>query len=113
LTQRAECEYTLRTVTFAQQLSAEIEKQGIPVKRLARLVAEDMGTRPESVRPLIYKYLRGEHEPDPPMREALARALGRGPDFFGRTLDPEVERTRFLSEQLIAHLRSRFEGTVA
>jgi transcriptional regulator with XRE-family HTH domain len=79
-------------MSFAEQLRAEIERKGISIKELARLIAADLGIQPESARPLIYKYLRGEHLPDARMREALARALGLEPDFFDRTIDWALER---------------------
>jgi transcriptional regulator with XRE-family HTH domain len=90
LTQMPVCAFIVH-MSFAELLREEIDRTGITVKRLARLVAEDTGIQAESARPLIYKYLRGEHEPDPPMRRALARALGRPPDFFDG-IDWDFER---------------------
>ena len=90
-------------VDFATELRAEIDRQGISVKELSRRVAEILEIGPESARPLIYKYLRGEHDPEQPMRVALALSLGLGPDFF-RAPGAGVERVAMRLRRLVDEL---------
>lgn len=96
---------------FAELLAAEIERAGISKKTLARRVAGDPQTSitVEAARSLIYKYLRGEHFPNQQMREALARALGLTPDFFGSGPDMGALRTQALMRALTSHLAKRYD----
>lgn len=92
---------TSESGTVAQRLRAAInETAGMSVRRLGILLAERKGTKAESERRTIGKWLKGEIEPDDENAAHLAHILKTPPGHF-RALRPS-NRLRSV-EALAAH----------
>jgi hypothetical protein len=79
---------------FAELLRETMEEEQVTIYGLARRYATQVvpSIRVETAERSIYKWLAGDHLPNSSSREALARALGRAPDFFDKGIDWELER---------------------
>lgn len=87
--------------TVAQRLRATIrDTPGMSIRRLSFLLAERKGTKPESERRTIGKWLAGETDPDDENAAHLAHILKTPPGHF-RALRPS-NRLRSV-EALAAH----------
>lgn len=63
-------------------LADAIREAGISVAALSRKWAKLTGTKPESKRRLLQKYLSGETVPDEPSARQLGPLLGKPPFYF-------------------------------
>ncbi len=90
-----------RRSTFAEQLRTELNRRGLGVRTLARMIAPE---NVNSTRVLIHKWLREEHSPSAASRVAVARALGLPPEFFLDDDDDEEEESLpALLQKLASH----------
>ena len=73
---------------FPERLREALDKQGVSIYRLSRLLDPENPSRAERN---IYKWLAGSHEPSEANRRNLAAVLGLSPDFFVDT-DRQLDR---------------------
>lgn len=80
---------------FGEILRAELERQGISTRELARRLA-DGPEKVENTRRTLIRYMRGEVLPGLQARETIAAALSLDPAVFADDADRAARRDRVL-----------------
>lgn len=98
------------------RLRAVIDDEKIGVRTLARELAadDDEPERMESWRRKLYKWLRGDHAPDPDLAVALALRFGKPTDYFVVTAEEPAAQDALLAvaeriEEIAARLEAHAE----
>jgi transcriptional regulator with XRE-family HTH domain len=91
----------MRFVTIAKRIRKARLQAGLTQEALAR----EAGTSTRN----IARWESGRTIPRLEHREALARALGLAPDFFGVGISPGRRETKRLVSALITHLADRYK----
>lgn len=90
---------------IGQRLRAALDSAGLSNAALGRALAERDGTKPESKRRLVQKYLKDQVAPQPPITEWLADILGTPADRFVSPPDPRERRDLAAAWALLEEIR--------
>lgn len=82
---------------FGDILRAELDRQDVSTRELARRLTVDHPEKIENMRRTLIRYIRGENAPGKPARQAIADALSVDAEVFAQEAVNQVRRDKVLN----------------